>query len=616
MIDTEIEKCREISYKIMEQVEIAIKAHQNENEAGEFIKIGADGTDTKKIDEYAEKEVVDVLKSCDFLSYLISEEIGEMKLGKNSLKSVNIIEDLKNSDDLQKAKFVFVIDPLDGTANALKRIPAYGISIAIAKIKERKLPRLEDIQMGFIKDFYSGDLYEAVKNKGAKINFKKPSYGIITTVEKATLGGYINLEEDVFNLLKGIRRMRLIGSVAIEFAYLSQGKYDIFMDLRGSRILDIAAAKLIVEESGAIITDKEGRNLRNDLNIYEKVVIVGSTNKSLHRKVIKELNRSNKNFISLHCQDISIGIVSRLDSVDSILFSAKVIDDLIKRGIKIKVEKALSDLLNDLNKTYIEDMIEDIHGRNEPLYNQLKDLELKNDYSKYSLKLSKFDTDILFTLGGDGTILNTIRQLSSAIPIFAVNMGTVGFLTEIEIEDYDENLEKLLKGEYYREKRSQVKVSRGRRLFSALNEIVIMTEKPAKMLHFEVKVDGDIIERFRADGLILATPSGSTAYSMSAGGPIVDPKVSAFLIIPICPYKLGIRPFVVSDKSDIRIKLLKKYKKAVLVIDGQTNLEIDDSNEIQFTKSQRDVYFIRTDRKELYQKVKEKLTEDYNYNLQ
>lgn len=600
----------------MEQVEIAIKVHQDENEAGKFIKIGADGTDTKKIDEYAEKEVVNILKSCDFLSYLISEEIGEMKLGKNSLKSVNIIEDLRDSDDSQKAKFVFVIDPLDGTANALKKIPAYGISIAIAKIRERKLPRLEDIQMGFIKDFYSGDLYEAVKNKGAKINFKKPScYGTITTLEKATLGGYINLEEDVFNLLKGVRRMRLIGSVAIEFAYLSQGKYDIFMDLRGSRILDIAAAKLIVEESGAIITDKEGRNLRNDLNIYEKVVIVGSTNKSLHRKVIKELNRSNKNFASLHCQDISIGIVSRLDSVDSILFSAKVVDDLSKRGIKIKVEETLSDALNDLGEANIDDMIEDIHGRNEPLYNQLKGLELKKDYSKYSLKLSKFDTDILFTLGGDGTILNTIRQLSSAIPIFAVNMGTVGFLTEIEIEDYDENLEKLLKGEYYREKRSQVKVARDRRLFSALNEIVIMTEKPAKMLQFEVKVDGNIIERFRADGLILATPSGSTAYAMSAGGPIVDSKVSAFLIIPICPYKLGIRPFVVSDKSDIRIKLLKKDKKAVLVIDGQTNLEIDDSNEIQFTKSQRDVYFIRTDRKELYQKVKEKLTEDYSYNL-
>ncbi|MDR3291670.1 MAG: bifunctional NADP phosphatase/NAD kinase [Methanobrevibacter sp.] len=609
MNDNEIEICREISYKMIEQVEIAIKKHQNENEAGKFIKIGADGTDTKKIDEYAEKEVISILKSNDFLSYLISEEIGEMKLGKNSSKSVNIIEDLKNCDDSHKAEFIFVIDPLDGTSNALKKIPAYGISIAIAKVKDEKLPRLEDIQMGFIKDFYSGDLYEAVKNKGTKVNGEKPNHQEITTLEKATLGGYLNLEKDVFNLLKKIRRIRLIGSVAIEFSYLSQGKYDIFVDLRGSRILDISAAKLIVEESGAIITDKEGRGLRNDLNIYEKVAIVGSTNKSLHRKIIKELNISNKNFNSLHCQDISIGIVCRLNTTEPILFSGKIINDLIKVGIEIKIEEKLSNALNNLNKNSIDDMIEEIHSRNKILYNQLKGLELKDDYLQYSTKLSEFDTDIIFTLGGDGTILNTIKELSSAIPIFAINMGTVGFLTEVEVEDYNENLEKLLKGEYYREKRSQVKVSHDRKLFSALNEIVIMTEKPAKMLEFEVKVDGDIVELFRADGLILATPSGSTAYSMSAGGPIVDPKVGAFLIIPICPYKLGIRPFVVSDKSDIRIKLLKKGKKAVLVIDGQTNLEINDFDEIQFTKSERDVYFIRTERKEFYQKVKDKLTE-------
>ncbi|MDR1820179.1 MAG: bifunctional NADP phosphatase/NAD kinase [Methanobrevibacter sp.] len=609
MRDNEIEKCREISYKMIEQVEIAIKKHRDENEAGKFIKVGADGTDTKKIDEYAEKEVIKVLKSNDFLNYLISEEIGEMKIGKNNAKKVNIINDLTNNETSEKAKFIFVIDPLDGTFNALKKIPAYGISIAIAKIKNRKLPQLEDIQMGFIKDFYSGDLYEAVKNKGTTVNGEKPKHQITTSLEKATLGGYLNLKGSVFNLLKEIRRLRTIGSVAIEFAYLSQGKYDIFIDLRGSRILDIAAAKLIVEESGAIITDKEGRNLKNDLNIYEKVIIVGSTNRSLHKKVIKELNILNKNFNSLHTRDISIGIVSRLNTLEPVLFSGKIVDDLINMGIDIKIEEKLSDALNSLDKACVNDMINRIYIENKPLYHQLKGLKLKNDYSQYSLELSKFDTDIIFTLGGDGTILNTTRQLSSTIPIFAINMGTVGFLTEVEIEDYDANLEKLLKGEYYREKRSQIKVSHDKKLFSALNEIVIMTENPAKMLQFEVTVDGDVVEQFRADGLILSTPSGSTAYSMSAGGPIVDPKVDAFLIIPICPYKLGIRPFVVSDKSDIRIKLLKQGKKAVLVIDGQTSIEINDFDEIHFTKSERDVYFIRTERKEFYQKVKEKLIE-------
>ncbi|MDR2873627.1 MAG: bifunctional NADP phosphatase/NAD kinase [Methanobrevibacter sp.] len=606
MKSEEIEKCRKIAYKMIKQVEKAVNLHLNENEAGEFTKIGADGTPTKKIDEYAESEVIDILKKADFLSYLISEEIGEMKLGKNIAEPINIIKDLSNKSN-EKVGFLFVIDPLDGTANALKGIPAYGISIAIAKIKKNRLPQLNDIAMGFIKDFYSGELYEAIKNKGTKINNKTPPLSKITALDKATLGGYINPKEYIY---RKVRRIRLIGSVAIEFAYLSQGRYDIFLDLRGSRILDIAAAKLIVEESGAIITDKEGRNLRSDLNIYEKVTMISSANESLHEKVIKELNRKNKNFISLHYQDISIGIASRLDNIGSVLLAGKIIQDLLKEGIEeIKLEKSLAQMLNSFNDRDVNEKIEKIAKDNKTLYDLLKGLKLEKNYLKYSLELFKFDTDILITLGGDGTILNSVKHLNSAIPIFAINMGTVGFLAEVELENYNEDLKKLLNGNYYLEKRTQVKVAHDNQLFSALNEVVILTENPGKMLHFEVKVDGNVIEQFRADGLILSTPSGSTAYSMSAGGPIVDPKVSAFVIIPICPYKLGIRPFVVYDKSDIRIKLIKKGKKAILVIDGQTNLEINDFDEIHFTKSDRDVYFVRTKNKEFYQKIKAKLTE-------
>jgi NAD+ kinase len=136
-----------------------------------------------------------------------------------------------------------------------------------------------------------------------------------------------------------------------------------------------------------------------------------------------------------------------------------------------------------------------------------------------------------------------------------------------------------------------------------------MTAKPAKMLHFEITVDGEIVEEFRADGLIISTPSGSTAYSMSAGGPIVDPKVGGFIIIPICPYKLGLRPFIVSDNSEIRVRLLKKGKKAVFVMDGQIHKEINYMEELIFKKSEKDVVFIRTNNKYFYKKVKDKLNE-------
>jgi len=188
-------------------------------------------------------------------------------------------------------------------------------------------------------------------------------------------------------------------------------------------------------------------------------------------------------------------------------------------------------------------------------------------------------------------------------------MGTVGFLTEIEVNNTFETLDHILEGDYYKEKRTQLTVSHENHIFPALNEVVIMTAKPAKMLYFEITVDGEIVEEFRADGLIISTPSGSTAYSMSAGGPIVDPKVGGFIIIPICPYKLGLRPFIVSDNSEIRVKLLKKGKKAVYVMDGQIHKEINYMEELIFKKSEKDVVFIRTNNKYFYKKVKDKLNE-------
>ena len=212
-------------------------------------------------------------------------------------------------------------------------------------------------------------------------------------------------------------------------------------------------------------------------------------------------------------------------------------------------------------------------------------------------------------LGGDGTLLRAQGRLNPEIPIFGINMGTVGFLTEIEAVHTFDALKEILKGNYYKEKRSRLVVSHENHNFTAMNEVVVMTDKPAKMLHFQIQVDGEIIEEVRADGLIISTPSGSTAYSMSAGGPIVDPKVEGFIIIPICPYKLGARPFVVSDNSEITVKLLKKGKSAVFVMDGQINEEARYEEEIKFKKYQKDAYFIRTSTKYFYEKVKDKLNE-------
>ena len=603
------EICKKVSKKIIENVGEKIKPHLGKAESGKYIKMGADGTSTKYIDLIAEDEVIKVLKNLDFTTYLISEEIGEVKLGQGMEEEINIFEELaKNQkrDEKSKVKYIFLVDPLDGTNNAIKNIPIYGMSIAVAEVPETGVATLEDVKIGYVKDFYNGDLYEATEGEGAKLNGKAIKPSKEESIGKAIIGGYIKgPSNDIFKLIHKVRLVRLIGSVSVEFSYVADGKYDIFMDMRKSRVMDIAAAKLIAEESGAIVSNYNGEKLRNKLTISEKVYIVGSGNKRIHEKIIKELsNRENKTMKS-------VGIISRLDLDESVLFAGKLIQTLLKQNIDVKIEKPLAIELKKLkNNPELEAIMKKIEKNNPQLANEIKDLKLELDFEELGVAIEDLQTDMIITLGGDGTILRTQSSLNeSEIPIFGINMGTVGFLTEVEIENAFNVLESVLKGDYFKEKRIQLLVSHGDQFLSALNEVVIMTEKPAKMLNFEVQVDGKIVEEFRADGLILATPSGSTAYSMSAGGPIVDPKVGAFIIIPICPYKLGFRAFIVSDESEIKVKLLKKGKKAVFVMDGHISREVNYLEEINFRKSKNDAYFIRTNDKDFYQKVKEKLTE-------
>ncbi len=603
----EKERFIEISKKIIENVEKRIKPYIGKSESGKIVKMGADGTPTKYIDLIAEEEVINILKNNDFISYLISEEIGELKIGKGIQDPVNISKEISSgANKREDIKFIFVVDPLDGTSNAIKNIPAYGISIAIAEIPDNeKLATLDDVKIGLVKNFDNGDFYEAVKGEGSKLNENSLIPSDETILSKVLLGGFIKVSNEVFNLVKKIRRIRLLGSVVLELCFISKGKYDIFIDLRGSRVIDIAASKLIVEESGGIITDQFGKKLKNKLSISEKNVVVGVGNEKLHNKVIKIMNNENINIIK------NVGIISRLDKKETILFAGKIIQRLLKQNITVSIENSLAIELEKLkNENNLKNIIKDIEKTNSKIAEELKGFELKTNFKELGIAIENFQTDMIITLGGDGTILRTQNQLNEhEIPIFGINMGTVGFLTEIETNQTFETLEKVLKGNYYKEKRTQLIVSHENHLFTALNEVVIMTEKPAKMLNFEIRVDGEVMEEFRADGLILSTPSGSTAYSMSAGGPIVDPKVGAFIIIPICPYKLGFRAFVVSDKSEITVKLLKKGKKAIFVMDGQINKEINYLEELKFKKSPNDVYFIRTSEEEFYQKVKEKLTE-------
>lgn len=597
----------DLSYEIIKEVGRAIRPYVGNPESGEKVKIGADGTPTSYIDIIAEEKIINILKNSPYESYLISEEVGELKLGKGKKESITLTQELRRTDipHEEKPKFIFLVDPLDGTSNAIKEIPAYGISIAVANVPKERLATLEDVELGFITNFENGNFFEGVKGKGSWLNNEKVHPSKVINISDMTLGGFTKSNTiTASKLVDNARRMRVLGSVVLEISFVASGKYDAFLDLRGSRIIDIAASKLILEEAGGIITNKYGEKLDNKLSIHEKTIVVAANNKILHDQIINVLIDNDASVIG------EVGVISRLDDYKSILYSAKIINYLLINGVAVVIEKKLAEKLENLKKDpNLKNIIEKTIEEAPEIADQIKNLKLDINYKILSKTIPEFKCDMAIILGGDGTLLRSQNMMREEIPIFGINMGTVGFLTEIEVKDTFKALKKILNGNYYVEKRTKLIVSHENHHYEALNEVVIMTDKPAKMLHFEVQVDGEVIEEFRADGLIISTPSGSTAYSMSAGGPIVDPKVGGFIIIPICPYKLGVRPFIVSDNSEISVKLLRKGKKAVFVMDGQTNEEAEYQEEIKFKKSEDNVYFIRTSTKYFYKKVKEKLNE-------
>ncbi|SDA37118.1 bifunctional NADP phosphatase/NAD kinase [Methanobrevibacter millerae] len=597
----------DLAYEIIKEVSRAIRPYVGKPESGEKVKIGADGTPTSLIDIIAEDKLVNILKNAPVMSYIISEEVGELKLGKGTKRSINLTEELRRDDieDEERPKFIFLVDPIDGTSNAIKEIPAYGISIAVADVPEGRIATLDDVQLGFISNFGNGNFFEAEKGKGCWLNNERVQPSDVVNFSKMTLGGFTKSGTlSASKLVDSARRMRVLGSVVLELSYVASGRYDAFLDLRGSRIIDIAASKLIVEEAGAIITSKHGEKLNNKLSIHEKAIVVAANNEIMHKQIIDILNDNQTDVIG------KVGIASRIDQDKPILFAAKLVDFFLTNGIEVEVEKRLVTKIEELrDNPKLEKIIKKTVEESPELKEHLENLNLNIDFKKLAKDVNEFRCDMAVVLGGDGTLLRAQAKLKEETPLFGINMGTVGFLTDIEVSETFDALNAVLRGEYYKEKRTKLAVSHENHNFTAMNEVVIMTNKPAKMLHFEIQVDGETIEEVRADGLIISTPSGSTAYAMSAGGPIVDPKLEGFIIIPICPYKLGARPFIVSDNSEITVKLLKKGKSAVFVMDGQINEEADYLEEIKFKKAYKDVYFIRTSSKYFYEKVKDKLGE-------
>lgn len=221
-------------------------------------------------------------------------------------------------------------------------------------------------------------------------------------------------------------------------------------------------------------------------------------------------------------------------------------------------------------------------------------------------EFNNHNLDILIAIGGDGTILHALHKCNAKI--FGINAGVVGFLTEVHIKDAIKSLDRILNDDFIIEQRIRLKTMLNDRVLEpATNEAVLHTAEIAKMRLYKIQVDNTQAMTLRADGIIIATPTGSTSYAMSAGGPIVDPKVGAFIIVPIAPFKLSARPIVVSSSSMISIQLLQSRRNSVLVIDGQEDYEVTPDDLLKFTISEIPAEFIRFD-PNFYRLIEEKLT--------
>jgi NAD+ kinase len=216
--------------------------------------------------------------------------------------------------------------------------------------------------------------------------------------------------------------------------------------------------------------------------------------------------------------------------------------------------------------------------------------------------------DFIVSVGGDGTILRTIHKMNDPVPILGINMGTLGFLVDVEPREAEKTLDQLIH-EFEVDERSRLKVLlNGKSLPPAINEVALITASPAKMIEFEIIVDGSLMEDFRADGVIIATSTGSTAYAMSAGGPIVDPRVDAIVMVPMAPFKLSSRPWVIPGESIIEVKLKLPLKEALVVIDGQSTTTISISDSLIISKADTPARFVKVGKDGFFEKVKSKLT--------
>lgn len=238
--------------------------------------------------------------------------------------------------------------------------------------------------------------------------------------------------------------------------------------------------------------------------------------------------------------------------------------------------------------------------------------------SEYALSTSDFHgkVDLIFVLGGDGTLLGAARHFACfEIPMLGINIGHLGFLSETEPDNLEESVQRVLNGDFYLERRMMIEtvVMRNGTCVHrniALNDVGVGKSSFARMIQLGVYVDNQFYDEYFGDGVLVSTPTGSTAYSLSCGGPVVVPNLQVMLVTPICAHKLVVRPIVIGATQQIRIKVAARHRDFGLTVDGQVGFPLESGDEVIVSKAACDTVLIRWQERAFFSILQEKLRGD------
>ncbi|MBL6818148.1 MAG: NAD(+)/NADH kinase [SAR86 cluster bacterium] len=276
------------------------------------------------------------------------------------------------------------------------------------------------------------------------------------------------------------------------------------------------------------------------------------------------------------------------------------------KNIGIYVKEKSGEIIDSQN---LDDLILSLKKHNSNVYIE-ETSEYKNS-ALVSLKYNDFVSkiDLIIVFGGDGTLLRAARNyLEHNIPILGINMGTVGFLTDIKIEDFESVIKDILDGNCEIEERNLVCASFGNNSVYGLNEIVIHSGAYTQLMRYRLSVNEKIVYEQRSDGLIIATPTGSTAYALSAGGPIIHPGVDVWTILPMLPQSMSSRPFVISSDQIAKVNLLNgPLDEAKICADGQDDISVPYSKDITISKMKETLRLVHPKNNDFFEACREKL---------